>query len=121
MSCYFQVADDDVWNPSNSLARAFLGQATVLSQLVGVETGLGEIIEDECQIDTETFTAFVNALVSAYQESNNDALRSLLKGFTSVSLVLTDRIGAEVPSLKSPYVDMWTAEREALAKSMPLG
>ncbi|MFJ7902307.1 DUF6086 family protein [Streptomyces sp. NPDC096198] len=113
------MGDEDVWNPSNSLARTFLGQADVLSQLAGKETGLGEIIEDECQIDPAVFTDFVDTLVKTYQESNNEALRALLKGFTSVALVLVERIGCDAPSVMSEYSEMWTTERDAYARSMP--
>lgn len=121
MSCYFQVGDDDVWNPSNSLARAFLGQADVLARLVGKDTGLGEVIEDECEIDPAVFPAFVDTLVKAYQDSNNEALRALLKGFVSVALVLVDRMGAEALSIRPEYADMWATESETQARSMPRG
>lgn len=121
MSCYFQVGDHEVWNPSNSLARAFLGQADALSRLVREDTGLGEIVEDECEIDPVAFPAFVDALVKAYQDSNNEALRALLKGFVSVALVLVDRMEVEVVSIRPEYADMWAAEREAQATSMPRG
>lgn len=121
MSCYFQVAEEDVWNPSNSLARAFLGQADVLSQLIGRDTGLGDIIEDECEIDPSAFSTFVDSLVKTYQESNNDALKALLKGFVSVALVLVERMGAEASSIRPEFADMWATESEIQAKSMPRG
>lgn len=121
MSCYFQVGDEDLWNPSNSVAKVFLGQAAVLSGLVGADSGLGDIIEDECQVDPRAFVPFTDKLVKVYQETNNTALRALLKGFTSVALVLVDRIGAEVVSVKPEYADMWATERELQAKSMPRG
>lgn len=121
LSCYFQVGDDDVWNPSNSLARVFLGQADVLSRLIGKDTGLGDIVEDECEIDPQVFLAFVDALVKRYQESNNETLRALLKGFVSVALVLVDRMGARVMSISPEYAEMWATESETQASSMPRG
>jgi hypothetical protein len=99
----------------------FLGQADVLSQLVGKDTGLGEIIEGESEIDPAAFPAFVDALVKTYQDANNEALKALLKGFVSVALVLVDRMGTEVVSIRPEYSDMWAAEREAQANSMPRG
>ncbi|WP_432157687.1 MULTISPECIES: DUF6086 family protein [unclassified Streptomyces] len=121
MSCFFQVGDDDVWNPSNSLARAFLGQADALSQIIGRDPGLGEIIEDECEIDPAAFPEFVDALVKTYQDSNNEALKALLKGFVTVALVLVDRMGSQVMSINPEYADMWATEAETQAKSMPWG
>ncbi|WP_344047780.1 DUF6086 family protein [Streptomyces thermoalcalitolerans] len=118
---YFQVADEVLWNPSNSVATVFLGQAAVLSRFVGLGSGLGDIVEDECQVDPREFVAFTNELVKTYQETNNMAPMALLKGFASVALVLADRIGAEGVSMDPEYAGMWRAERERQARSMPRG
>lgn len=108
-----------VWNPSDSLARAFIGQADALSQLVGKETGLGEIVEDECDINTAVFGEFLDALAQTYRDSHNEALRALLTGFLSVSLVLAERIGLTLPPLGTESADMWAIQREISSKSMP--
>ncbi|MEU2564294.1 DUF6086 family protein [Streptomyces longispororuber] len=121
MSCYFQVGEEEIWNPSNSLARLFLSQAEVLSNFVGRESGLGEIIEDECEVDPQIFTGFVDSLVNEYQDSNNQALRSLIHGFTTVALVLVERMGGSVQSLKPEYSNMWSVAKSAQERSMPRG
>ncbi|MFE7958429.1 DUF6086 family protein [Streptomyces sp. NPDC057413] len=119
VSCYFQKDDDVVWNPSNSLTRAFIGQADALSQLVGKETGLGEIVEDECHINTAVFGEFLDALAQTYRDSRNEALRALLTGFLSVSLALAERIGLTLPFLGTESADMWAIQREISSRSMP--
>lgn len=121
MSCYFQVGEEDLWNPSNSVARVFLGQADVLSRLVGQDSGLGPIVEDECELEFSTFVNFVDSLVKTYQDSNNRALRSLIGGFISVAMVLVERGGGELQSISSEYADMWAEVRETHARSMPTG
>ncbi|MEU1827136.1 MULTISPECIES: DUF6086 family protein [Streptomyces] len=121
MSCYFQLAEEDVWNPSNSVAQIFLGQADVLSRSLGEQTGLGPIIEDECEIDFSQFVRFTNSLVKSYQDSNNRSFRSLLSGVIAVSLVLIERGGGAVESITPEYAEMWAELRANHAKSMPTG
>ncbi|MGV9889587.1 DUF6086 family protein [Streptomyces sp. NPDC003395] len=111
VSCYFQKDDDVVWNPSNSLARAFIGQADAL--------GPGEIVEDECHINTAVFGEFLDALAQTYRDSRNEALRALLTGFLSVSLALAERIGLTLPFLGTESADMWAIQREISSRSMP--
>ncbi|GAA1108456.1 MULTISPECIES: DUF6086 family protein [Streptomyces violaceusniger group] len=119
MSCYFQVGDRDLWNPSNSVATLFLDQAEAFSRLVGHSSGLGPIVEDECQVDVARFQKFTGLLVKRYQDSNNRTLRSLTEGFIVVSLVLVQRAGGEVEEIEQGYAEMWTALREAQDRAMP--
>ncbi|QLE72837.1 hypothetical protein FGW37_15695 [Streptomyces rectiverticillatus] len=121
MSCYFQANDTDIWNPSNSVARLFLEQAGNLSNLMGVESGLGPVIEDECEIDFTAFTKFVDSLVKSYQQSNNSAFRSLIGGFVSVALVLVERGGGVLESITPEHAEMWESVRAANAMGMPTG
>ncbi|WP_159047630.1 DUF6086 family protein [Streptomyces sp. WM6378] len=121
MSCYFQVEDNEVWNPSNSVARLFLRQAVGISELVDHPSGLGEIIEDECEIDPRTFSGFVDAIVSTYQSTNNEVIKSLIEGFTSVASVLVERINGTAPSLQPELSEMWSHKQATLARSMPKG
>ncbi|WP_018565598.1 DUF6086 family protein [Streptomyces sp. PsTaAH-124] len=121
MSCYFQMGDQELWNPSNSLAKVFLGQAEVLSGLVRKDSGLAGVIEDECQVDPSLFVPFVDEVVKVYQDSNNEALRALLKGFASVALVLVDRMGMEVVEIAPEFSEMWATEQEFRARYMPTG
>ncbi|MFE3182747.1 DUF6086 family protein [Streptomyces violascens] len=121
MSCYFQVADDEVWNPSNAVAQLFLSEAVSLARLIGTASGLGEITEDECEIDPDQFAAFVDALISTYQSTNNTVLRSLLRGFIPVALALVERTGKKTPSMQPEYADAWAREAEVLSHSMPRG
>jgi hypothetical protein len=83
---------------------------------VKADSGLGDIVEDECQVDPRTFAAFTDRLVDWYQRTNNEALRSLIEGFTSIALVLLDRMGVEAASIKPEYADMWATERRRQAK-----
>ncbi|MEU1818005.1 DUF6086 family protein [Streptomyces roseifaciens] len=115
------MGDEDIWNPSNSVARVFLEQAEALSRLTGEETGLGPVIEDECEISIHEFSKFTDNLVTTYQNSNNRAFRSLLEGFISVALVLVERGGGTLESITPEYSEIWESLRESNAKGMPTG
>jgi hypothetical protein len=119
MSCYFQVGDQVLWNPSNSVAQIFIGEAALFARFAGCDSGVGEIIEDECHIDIAKFQHFVRALTESYSTSNNQVLRSLVGGFIPVALVLVERSGA---SLMLPP-DEWQGWRPAVedaGRAMPL-
>ncbi|MBO0652504.1 hypothetical protein J1792_06800 [Streptomyces triculaminicus] len=121
MSCYFQTADEDLWNPSNSVARLFLDQANTLARLIDRKSGLGPIIEDECEINFPEFLKFVDSLVEAYQNSNNRPFRALLRGFISVALVLVERGGGVLESVSPEDSEMWENLRSSNALGMPKG
>ncbi|MEV5708625.1 DUF6086 family protein [Actinoallomurus sp. NPDC052274] len=90
---YFQVDDRVLWNPSNGVARVFVRTAEVLVPEAELPTGLGPMVEDECQVDMAAFTAFVRALIGRYEASNHRILRSLMEDFIAVALVLVERGG----------------------------
>ncbi|MEV0610179.1 DUF6086 family protein [Polymorphospora rubra] len=96
MSCYFQVGEQIVWNPSNGVAHLFVDQSMAISRLIGHESGVGAIIQDECQIEVDAFQRFVQLLVNTYQESNHTVLRALVRGYLGMSLALAARIGGRV-------------------------
>ncbi|MFB7761752.1 DUF6086 family protein [Streptomyces xiamenensis] len=121
MSCYFQTQDTDLWNPSNSVARIFVGQVLTLSDEMAIESGVGEIIEDECEIDGDAFPAFLHALLLRHGNSNNQALRSLLEGVLAVGLVIAERAGWDMPSASTVDNSFWEEKRVQLARSMPTG
>ncbi|UBU12594.1 DUF6086 family protein [Nonomuraea gerenzanensis] len=96
MSQYYQVGEQVLWNPSNGVSALFLRSAQALAPEAGLPTGLGPMRSDECQIDLETFTAFVGALVDRYERTNHPILHALMEGFIATALVLVQRAGAEL-------------------------
>jgi hypothetical protein len=94
MSQYFQVDDRVLWNPSSGVSRLFMRTAEALAPEAGLPTGLGPMVDDECEIDLTAFTAFVSALVQRCERSNHPILRSLMEGFIATALVLVQRGGA---------------------------
>jgi hypothetical protein len=79
----------------------FLRAAESFSTLTGLPSGLGPMQADECAIDIEVLTAFVDALIHRYARSNHVILRSLMEGFTATAIVLVERGGGHLPMLAS--------------------
>jgi hypothetical protein len=63
------------------------------------------MIADEHEIDAEAFAAFVDALTQQYLSSSHAILRSLLEGFLATALVLVQRSGRDLPSLRRTVPD----------------
>lgn len=121
VSCYFQVDGNDVWNPSNSVARLFVDQGGSLSRLLNVKSGIGDIVEDECRVDRQAFEVFTALLVVKYQEANNAALQSLLSGFIPIALVLVQRAGGPSHAIPPESLDLWRVALIRVERSMPPG
>ncbi|MGC9539391.1 DUF6086 family protein [Streptomyces sp. UG1] len=111
MSCYVMIADRDVWNPANQVAEVFVGQVGIASRILGVDSGVEPIVEDECHIDAEKFEAFTSVLSAAVQRTNNLAFRGMLQGILEVCAVLVSRAGGSI----SPAVDV----PDSLPRTMP--
>ncbi|NDU77849.1 hypothetical protein GWI34_35350 [Actinomadura sp. DSM 109109] len=102
MSQYFQIGERVLWNPATGVAQVFLRAAESFAALTGLPSGLGPMEEDECEIDIEVFSAFVDALVRRYARSNHVILRSLMEGFTATAIVLVERGGGRLPASHDP-------------------
>ncbi|MFD5666011.1 DUF6086 family protein [Streptomyces anthocyanicus] len=96
MSQYFDVGDETLWNPSNGAARLFLRQVAVYEAELGVPSGVGEMVNDECQIDPGAYGRFVNTLVAWHHGTHHRIIHTLSRGFVATALALANRAGAEV-------------------------
>ncbi|MCZ0980312.1 DUF6086 family protein [Streptomyces diastatochromogenes] len=120
MSCFFLCDNQDVWNPSNTVARLFVSTAEEIQHEFSLPTGLSRIMDDECEVDGEVFSAFISSLLVRYDRSNNLPLRGLLEGVISIGLVLLDRAGRPVGDLQN-LSEFWQERRDDFAQSMPRG
>ncbi|WP_223634888.1 DUF6086 family protein [Corallococcus sp. EGB] len=76
----FQWQDSVVWNPSLRMARLFVSQVRALEEAVGIESGVGEIVSDEVEIDPVLLGAFVLALVKQLDSGMSETAKSLMGG-----------------------------------------
>ncbi|MGW3769590.1 DUF6086 family protein [Actinomadura verrucosospora] len=101
MSQFFQIGERVLWNPATGVAQVFLRAAESFATLTDLPTGLGPMEADECEIDIDVFSAFVDTLIDRYTRSNHVILRSLMQGFTATAIVLVTRGGGHLPALQS--------------------
>ncbi|MDI6105077.1 DUF6086 family protein [Actinoplanes sp. NEAU-A12] len=102
MSQYFNDGDrNSLWNPSSRVAVLFVRTSEVVSSLVGLPSGIGGMWADEYAIDVDVFVRFVDALVLEYRSSSHQVLRSLLEGWLVTAIVMVERAGRELPSLRA--------------------
>ncbi|WP_405681133.1 DUF6086 family protein [Streptomyces sp. NBC_00868] len=120
MSVYFQIDGTDVWNPSNSVAKLFVSQVEVVEQGLGLpRSGLGPILDDECNIDGHLFNPFLSALVRRHRETNNLPLMLLIEGVVTIGWVMIER--ADVPAVDTDPVtaSFWRQRSLEAASAMP--
>ncbi|MFJ8472000.1 DUF6086 family protein [Kitasatospora sp. NPDC094011] len=113
------MGDEIVWDPSNTVARLFTGEAVAVASAFNLESGIGEIIEDECELDLPVLEAFLADLVRRYHEATHPILRSLTVGFIATASVLVDRAGGQLPPGEPDQVAAWAQLRQEHARSMP--
>ncbi len=120
MSISFDLGDEVLWWPSNVPGRIFNGHAESIAAALKIPSGLGEIIEDECEVDLPAFVAFVAAVMARYEESTSPILRALTFAFIPTAQVLVERAGASYPRAASDQQEaVWAAMRKEHAASMP--
>lgn len=118
MSCVFEADDITLWNPSNTVARLFKAQAEAVATAFHVPSGLGEIIDDECQVDVAALEDFVAEASKAYQQSVHPVLKALTISVIATAGVLVQRAGGSFPTL-DPLADAaWAQMRSDYGSSM---
>lgn len=119
MSTAFRYGDNLLWWPSNVPADLFKGYAESIAQAYKITSGLGEMANDECEVDIPVFEDFVAAVTSSYEQATHPIIRSLLFAFIPTAQVLLERAGREVPKAESEQQEaIWAAMRKEHAFSM---
>ncbi|MEU2539563.1 DUF6086 family protein [Streptomyces iakyrus] len=96
MSQYFDLGEETLWNPSNGASRLFQRQVEVFESELGLPSGIGPMVNDECQIDPVVFETFVDALVAQHGRTSHAIMLALSEGFTATVLVLAERAGITI-------------------------
>lgn len=96
MSQYFDLGERTLWNPSNGAAGLFLRQVSVFEAELGLPSGIGQMSNDECQIDPAALKTFVQALLEQHLRTSHAITVALSEGFVATMLVLTERAAIEL-------------------------
>lgn len=118
MSMIVLVDQTRVWDVSYPLGNMFIQQARALESSTSLDSGIGDIANDECRIDGGSFSKFLEQLVSIHSGSHTP-VQDLVGGFLGIGLVLARRAGLEVQSFQVHAVDTWATKLEQLALAMP--
>lgn len=95
MSVYFCTVDEqDLWNPATIVARLFRDQVESVARVLGIESGLGEIVSDEVVVDKVKFEAFMAAFSGLMlRTAPESGVHSLMGGCFEIVLALGDKLG----------------------------
>ncbi|MGW7363705.1 DUF6086 family protein [Streptomyces sp. NPDC054841] len=96
MSQYFDMGDETLWNPSNGASRLFLRHVAVFEEELGLPSGIGPMVADECQVDPAAFEIFVNALLAEHRRTRHRVMLALSDGFVATMVVLAERARVNV-------------------------
>lgn len=96
MSQYFEMGDETLWNPSTGASRLFLRQVAVFEAELGLPSGFGPMVDDECRIDPAAFETFANALLARHRRTDHAVVSALSEGFTTTVVVLAQRAEIEL-------------------------
>lgn len=119
MSISFDLGDEVLWWPSNLPAHLFKGHAESIAAALKIPSGLGDIIEDECEVDLPAFEEFVAAVSRQYDESTHPIVRAMISSFIPTAQVLVERAGGSYPKAGSERQEaVWAAMRKEHAASM---
>lgn len=121
MSCFIRIAEQDVWNPSNGVAKLFIAQAEAIASLLDERTGIGPIIDDECELDDVAFPVFVGILLRRHWSTNHPVLRNLLVGVAGAAFVLVSRADIDVQIDDLDCRDYWLAQLPHISRGMVRG
>ncbi|MGC4896851.1 DUF6086 family protein [Micromonospora sp. DT31] len=119
MSYPFQSTGTPLWDPALRVGEVYLGQAHSVADVLGVPSGLTPLRNGTCDLDPETFAAFVEHLLRFHNKGRHQSLSRMLHGVLVVSLVLMGRAGCPPPPPGGEVRDALLAEASALEPTMP--
>ncbi|WP_216586830.1 DUF6086 family protein [Streptomyces brasiliscabiei] len=106
MSMYFDIGDETLWNPSNSVGRLFLRQVEVFEAELKLASGIGQGKywgdPDTLEVDPAVYAEFARGLVAWHCRTGHSMILALSEGFVATAVALARRAGIEVEMPQSP-------------------
>ncbi|MEV4874848.1 DUF6086 family protein [Streptomyces cyaneofuscatus] len=91
MSYTFDIGDDTIWAPANSVARIFLGTVKTLSEEYHVPSGFGDDLMGMVEIDPTDFAEFVQRVLAERARSLHLYKSMMLDGILPILITLATR------------------------------
>lgn len=92
MSFVFDAGPCTVWTPSLQVGDLYVRFVTQVSELLGVPTGLSEMVPGYYLIGEDEFEVLVNRMFDAHFRSTHQIGRAMLESVLAPSVVILDRI-----------------------------
>jgi uncharacterized protein DUF6086 len=117
MTYTFDVGDDTIWGPANSVARIFMGIVKTLSDEYGVPSGLGEDLMGMVEINPVEFSGLVQRVLAERAKSLHMYKSMMLDGILPILIAMADRgamgVAGRTPE-ESEYLE------EVRARKLPM-
>lgn len=91
MSYTFDIGDDTIWGPANSVARIFIGTVKALSDEYRIPSGVGDDLMGMVEIDPITFSGFVQRVLAERAMSLHLYKDMMLDGVLPILIAMADR------------------------------
>lgn len=117
MSYTFDVGDDTLWGPANSVARIFLGTVKTLAEEYRVPSGVGDDLMGMVEIEPGEFAAFVQRVLAERAASLHRYKNMMLDGILPILIAMADRGGMGV-SARTPEESAYL--EEVRARKLPM-
>jgi hypothetical protein len=120
MGLIFEVNDQSIWQPSQSVGRLFLQAIASLETLVDCQSGITESnSSDDFEIDPLALRAFVVAVAERLSNSNNESFLALASPTFFHLIALLRRAGGLDAQVVEVLQESWLAEAERIGRHMP--
>ncbi|MCX5227766.1 DUF6086 family protein [Streptomyces sp. NPDC006553] len=91
MSYTFDIGDDTIWGPANSVARIFLGTVRTLAEEYRIPSGVGDDLMGMVEIDPVAFPEFVQRVLTERANSLHMYKDMMLDGVLPILIAMADR------------------------------
>ncbi|MFJ8620879.1 DUF6086 family protein [Streptomyces clavifer] len=117
MSYTFDIGDETIWGPVNSVAHIFLGTVKTFSEEYGVPSGFGDDLMGMVEINPNEFAVFVQRVLAERAQSLHLYKSMMLDGVLPILVALADRGRLEVAG-RSPEENAYL--EEVRARKLPM-
>ncbi|MFE4369818.1 DUF6086 family protein [Streptomyces sp. NPDC056835] len=117
MSYPFELGGETLWDAGFRTGQLYASLARGTAEFLELPSGLTPNDQGGCDVEVESFRAFVEALDGIYSSTGNQVLHGLAHGLLVTSLVLLERAGGEI-TLTHRYAAALLAEKAAQARVM---
>lgn len=81
----FESAGKLIWDPSPRVASMFQHHVRALEEMLAIRSGVGEVANDECEIDEVQLRLFLQVVAAEIERTSNPILVNLVGGCFAIA------------------------------------